>query len=65
MSDMTVVLQQRGTAYPWRAHGLYELRGSCLTRNINKTSAVLQTTEGKDQRFYVEISANITIRKYI
>jgi hypothetical protein len=24
MSDMAVVLQERGTAYPWRAHGLYE-----------------------------------------
>ena len=22
MSDMAVVLQERGTAYPWRAHGL-------------------------------------------
>jgi hypothetical protein len=35
MSDMTVVLQERGTAYPWRPHGLYEWHGSCLTRQRN------------------------------
>ena len=35
MSDMAVVLQERGTVYPWRAHGLYEWHGSCLTRERN------------------------------
>ena len=35
MSDMAVVLQERGTVYPWRAHGLYEWHGSCLTRKGN------------------------------
>ena len=35
MSDMAVVLQERGTAYHWRAHGLYEWHGSCLTRERN------------------------------
>ena len=35
MSDVAVVLQERGTVYPWRAHGLYEWHGSCLTREGN------------------------------